>query len=108
MKKKTIHPFFKILIVFFLIYCVLFIMNETGYYEKSVKNRTILTEQKRREFEKNIDDGKTLSIVSYLPQRVDYSNALTKGANYLSNRLGDIVDNNVDSIWAFFKTLFIG
>ena len=108
MKKKPMNPFFKILIVFFTIYCVLFILNETGYYEKSVKNRTIITEQKRIEFEKNIEDGKTLSVVSYLPKRVDYSNALTKSANYLENRLGDIVDNNIDSIWNFFKSLFIG
>ena len=108
MKKKPMHPFFKILIILFMIYSVLFILNETGYYEKSVKNRTIITEQKRIEFEKNIEDGKVVSIVSYLPERQDYSNVLTKSANYLANRLGDIADNNIDGVWNFFKTLFIG
>ena len=108
MKKNRVHPFFKILLILFTFYCVLFILNETGYYEKSIKNRTIITEQKRIEFEKNIEDGKVVSIVSYLPEKEDYSNVLTKSANYLANRLGDIADNHIDGIWDFFKTLFIG
>ena len=77
-------------------------------FVKSVKSRTILTEQKRIEFEKDIEDGKTISIISYLPEKKDYSNILTKSANYLANRLGDIADNNTHSLWKFLKTLFIG
>ena len=108
MNKKKMHPFFKLLIVFLIIYSVLFVLNETGYYEKSIRNRTALTEQKRLEFEKDLEEGKMVSVISYLPEKEDYSNILTRSANYLANRLGDVVDNNVESIFRFLKALFIG
>jgi hypothetical protein len=105
---NKMHPFFKILIVFFGIYVVLFILNETGYYEKSVRSRTTLTEQKRLEFEQDIEEGKVIDVISYLPEKQDYANILTKSANYLAKELGIIVDDRMEDIWHFLKALFIG
>ena len=108
MKKKSMHPFFKVLIVLFAIYSVLYILNETGYYEKSVRNRTIITEQKRLEFEKDIADGKVVDIIDYLPEKEDYGNKITRCANFLANKLGEVVEYNLEDLYKLLKALFIG
>lgn len=108
MNKRTMHPFFKILLVLFTVYVVLFILNETGYYEKTVRNKTIMTEIRKEEFEKDIAEGKALDIISYLPEKEDYANILTKGANFIEKELGIIIDDRLEDFWKFLKTLFIG
>lgn len=105
MKKK--NPFFTLLLILFLIYLGLFIANETGFYDKSVRDKTILTQKKIEDFEKDIKEGKNIDATSYLPKEKDYSNVFTKSANKISNKLGLLVNNKSKNIWQFIKALFI-
>ena len=69
------HNFFKTLfILVFLLFLALFIASKTGYYEKSVKDKTYLTNKKLKEFEKDISEGKNVDAKDYFPKEVDYSN----------------------------------
>lgn len=104
---KKGNLFFKILFIFFIIYVALFIANETGYYEKRVRDKTITTQNQLEQFEKDLADNKELDLIDYFPKEVDYSNVFTKSANNISNKLSVIIDNNADSLWEFIKTLFI-
>lgn len=108
MKKKKTNWFFRILTFFFVIYVFLFVLNKSGYYEKTVRDKALMTEEKIKEFENDVANNNVIDINSYLPETKDYSNSFTKGANFLSDKIGNLLDNNVDSFWKFIKTLFIG
>ena len=85
------HNFFKTLfILVFLLFLALFIASKTGYYEKSVKDKTYLTNKKLKEFEKDISEGKNVDAKDYFPKEVDYSNVFTKSANNISNKIADL------------------
>lgn len=102
------HNFFKTLfILVFLLFLSLFIASKTGYYEKSVKDKTYLTNKKLKEFEKDISEGKNVDAKDYFPKEVDYSNIFTKSANNISNKIGLVVNYKAKNIWDFIKTLFI-
>ena len=102
------HNFFKTLfILVFLLFLALFIASKTGYYEKSVKDKTYLTNKKLKEFEKDISEGKNVDAKDYFPKEVDYSNVFTKSANNISNKIGLVVSYKAKNIWNFIKTLFI-
>ncbi len=102
------HNFLKTLfILVFLLYLALFIAGKTGYYEKSVKDKTYLTNKKLKEFEKDISEGKNVDAKDYLPTEVDYSNVFTKSANNISNKIGLVVNSKAKNVWDFIKTLFI-
>ena len=102
------HNFFKTLfILVFLLFLALFIASKTGYYEKSVKDKTYLTNKKLKEFEKDISAGKNVDAKDYFPKEVDYSNIFTKSANNISNKIGLVVNYKAKNIWDFIKTLFI-
>lgn len=106
-QNKKGNLFFKILFIFFIIYLALFIANETGYYEKRVRDRTIMTQNQLDKFEEDLANNKELDLIDYFPQEEDYSNVFTKTANQIANKLSVIVNNNADSVWDFIKTLFI-
>ena len=102
------HNFFKTLfILVFLLFLALFIASKTGYYEKSVKDKTYLTNKKLKEFEKDISEGKNVDAKDYFPKEVDYSNVFTKSANNISNKIGLVVNDKAKTIRAFIKTLFL-
>ena len=102
------HNFFKkIFILVFLLYLALFMASKTGYYEKSIKDKTYLTNNKIKEFEKDVSEGKNVDAKSYLPKNVDYSNIFTKSANNISNKIGLVVNYKFKNVWDFIKTLFI-
>lgn len=102
------HNFLKTLfILVFLLFLALFIASKTGYYEKSVKDKTYLTNKKLKEFEKDISEGKNVDAKDYFPKEVDYSNVFTKSANNISNKIGLVVNSKAKNVWDFIKTLFI-
>jgi len=108
MKKKKGNWFFRILTFLFIIYVALFISLHTGYYEKTVRDRTLMTEEKIKEFEEDVANNMIVDIKDYLPPEEDYSNFFTKSATTISGTLGNILDNKAENVWDFIKTLFIG
>ena len=107
-KKKQGNWFFRILTLLFILYLALFISRHTGYYEKLVRDKTLMTEEKIKEFEKDVANNTVIDIKDYLPEEEDYSNVFTKGAGAVTKTLGNILDKNVPGIWKFIKSLFIG
>ena len=51
--------YFLIIIIFlFIIFLILYISGEAGYYEYKVHTKTILTEEAIKDFENDISEGK--------------------------------------------------
>ena len=108
MNKKKMHPLLRILVVFFIIYLALFILNETGYYQNTVRDQAILTEKQKEKFEEDIKNGKMLNTSSYLPKKEDYSNGLTKSANFIADELGSLLDDKLANLLHLLKALIAG
>lgn len=106
-KKKT-NIFLKILYFFFIIYLILLLAEKSGYYEKRVSQKTMLTEEKIKQFEEDVASNKVVTIEDYLPEEKDYSNFVTKSANKVSNKIGTLLNTKFDNIFDFIKSLFIG
>lgn len=68
--------------LFLLLVCFSFVISyiiyETGYYEYKLQNRTVLTKEQMEQFEKDVQEGKDVTLNDYLVEtEVDYSNRLT-------------------------------
>ena len=92
MNKKIIYFIFGLIIISFL---SIFLSSKTGYYEYQNNKKTVFTEEKIKEFEKDISDGKNVNIKDYITdESKDYSNKVTD----LGNNVSNIINNSVNTI----------
>ena len=101
MKINPKKVFNTIIFSLFILFVSLYIASETGYYEYENKEKVKLTEEKIKQFEKDIEEGKRVDIKNYLvSNRKNYDNKITK----LGNSLSDFVDYSMmESIEKTFK-----
>ena len=80
----------------------------TGYYEYTMRERTIITNEKIKEFEEDIKNNENIDIKDYFEkEEIDYSNKITnlvynisdnsnklarKAIKYLFKKLGSLVE----------------
>ena len=82
-KNKTIN--FIIIITIFIFICSYFV-SYSGYYEYQLQERTILTNEKIKEFENDIQNNENIDIKEYLNyEEIDYSNKITNIVYTLSD-----------------------
>ena len=71
--------------ILFLIFICIFSSSTSGYYEYSNNKKSIYTEKKIKEFEKDIAEGKNVNIKDYVSDNSkDYSNKITRLGDGLS------------------------
>ncbi len=88
--KKAIYLLFLIL---FIIFICIFSASSSGYYEYSNNKRTVFTEDKIKQFEKDVEKGKNVNIKDYLETNSkDYTNKVTNMGDGLSNLINDSVN----------------
>lgn len=104
--KRKMHPFFKILIVLFLVFIAFYISLESGYYPSRVKKRTMITNGEISGFEESIRQGKEISASGYLEEEKDYSNFATKAANGLTYAVGKLIEEGIKGVNEVVKVLF--
>lgn len=98
-KEKTEKIISKIMRKIFLIlligFTALYISEKSGYYEFEQHNKKVLTEEKIRQFEHDIDSGKEIDINNYI---------VKEDKNYDSNisKLGEKISNFME------KTVVLG
>lgn len=82
MKNKI--PLF-ILILLFSYFLLIFFSTESGYYEYLNNQKATFTEEKIKEFEKDISEGKNVNIKDYLDINTkDYTNNITNVGDKIS------------------------
>ena len=66
-KEKVVNNIMKVLfLVLFLIFLTIYFSQSGGYYEFELHKKTVFTEEKIKQFEKDVADGKDVSIEDYL------------------------------------------
>lgn len=94
--KKTFKTMF---VISFIIYMSLFIMNNTGYYNFSLKKQKELTEEQIKKFENDVKNGVDIDIESYLEvKNVSYQNNTSKLGLTISSGIENIVKNSIYKI----------
>ena len=104
---KSLTKLFILVISF--IFLASYLIASTGYYEYTMQQRTILTNEKIKEFEEDIKNNANIDIKDYLEQEeIDYSNKFTnlvynisdnsnklarKAIKYLFKKLGSLVED---------------
>lgn len=87
--------FYIILSILFIIFLIIFISTNSGYYEYKNNQKTIFTEDKIKEFEKDIKEGKNIKINNYLKDdSKNYSNRLTD----IGDGISELINNSVNFI----------
>ncbi len=106
MKKKN-NWFKKIMIVLIIIFLGLYIASVSGYYEAQVSNKVALTDEAIRDFERDVLEGKTVDINTYIQNEdVDYSNKFTKTGENVAQAIIDIITKCFSGCWDAIKVLF--
>ena len=106
MKINLKKVFNTIVFVLFTVFTCLFLASKTGYYEYQNNNKTTLTEEKIKEFEKDLKEGKKININDYLLNDTkNYDNKITK----LGNTISDIIDysmmDSLEKTFNFFEKI---
>ena len=96
-KNKLFKP---IIIIILIIFISAYYVSNSGYYEYHMQQKTVLTNDKIKEFEEDVKNNKDIDIKNYLEyEEVDYSNKL-------SNLVYDFSNNGVKVSRKIIKTLF--
>ena len=105
-KKEKMHPFFKLMIILFLIFIAFYISLQSGYYPSRVQKRTLLTQESVNRFNSDIKNNQEIIAGSYINDDIDYSNFVTKAGNGLTYSLGKIIEKSIKGVKGTIKILF--
>ena len=105
MNKSLIKLF---ILVIAIVFISAYLIASTGYYEYTMQQRTIITNEKIKEFEEDIKNNENIDIKDYFEkEEIDYSNKFTnliynisdnsnklarKTIKYLFKKLGSLVE----------------
>lgn len=98
MKKESIFKF--ILLCFIICFLVILFAGKTGYYEKKLRDNSILTEEQIKKFEEDLKEGKDVDISNYvINKNKDYTTKLTSDVYSVSLKLEKTIDKIVKFIF---------
>lgn len=104
-EKKKKNIFLRVLLILFIIYFALYIMDNLGYYNIASKNK-IITDEKMKEFEKDIKNGKYVDIKEYVRDETDYKNNYSNFGYHLSMGIDTIINKGFKNIGKVLEKLF--
>ena len=89
MKKNKLLRF--VMIVLFLAYVVSYYIANSSYYEYELQERTVMTNEKIKEFEEDVKNNQNIDIKDYVvSKQVDYSNRISNLVYNFSNNANNI------------------
>ena len=105
-EKEKMHPFFKLLIILFIIFIGFYIALQSGYYPTRIEKKTIITNKEIENFEDVLKSGEKVSVSGYLDDDVNYSNFVTKAGNGLTITMGKVIEEGIKGVSHAMKVLF--
>ena len=104
-EKKKKNIFLKVLLVLFLFYFTLYMMDNFGYYNIASKNK-IITEEKMKEFESDVKNGKSIDIKNYVRDETNYKNTYSNIGYQSSLFIDNTLNKGINKIGKVLKKLF--
>ncbi|MGI6330066.1 MAG: hypothetical protein ACOXZR_04455 [Bacilli bacterium] len=92
----------------FIIFITLYISQATGYYEYQQHKKKVLTEEKIKQFEEDVQKGKKIDIEDYLEvTEYKYCNGISNTGLKLSKVISNYVQKGVDGLLKVLEKMFI-
>ena len=106
-EQKKKKDYFKIIfIILFVIFSCLYFMNIIGYYDIN-RNKAILTEEKIKEFEKDIKNGEYIDLNNYFEEnKKNYNNSFSNISLKISNGIDIFLNKGLKNTLEGLKKLF--
>lgn len=108
-KKFASKIIWKIFIALFVAFLALYLSEATGYYEYEQHQKVVLTNEKIKQFEKDVADGKNIDIENYLETRKNnYQTKISKAGLNISKELGNMIQNGLEATFNFLNQIMEG
>ncbi len=87
-----------VIILLIIVFLGLFLVYKNGYYENSLNNKVILTNEEIEQFESDLKKGE-LSLDSYHKMEIDYTTNTSKMSLKISNKIENIINSSIKFIF---------
>lgn len=104
-KKKKKNWFIMFILILFFIYMGLYVMDNMGYYNIAAKNK-IITDEKLKEFESDVKNGKEIDIKNYVRDTTNYKNAYSNLGYNMSIGIDNVLNKGFKKVGDILKKLF--
>lgn len=95
------------LLILFIIFLIVYLTKESGYYQYKAHNKAILTEENIKKFEKDVEEGKNVTINDYvISDYVDYSNSITDLGYNIGKFTENIMNKGIKKTLKILSALF--
>ncbi len=95
------------LLILFIIFLIVYLTKESGYYQYKAHNKAILTEENIKRFEKDVEEGKNVTINDYVvSDYVDYSNSITDLGYNIGKFTENIMNKGIKKTLKILSALF--
>lgn len=105
--KKTITKiFWKFFLMLLIGFTAIYISEATGYYEFEQHNKKVLTEEKIKQFEQDIENGKNIDINNYVvTNEQNYESKLSKAGDKISKEIENFVVDGLNNTFKFLNNV---
>lgn len=98
--------FWTIMLIFFIIFITIFLASSSGYYEYENKNKKVLTEEKMKEFEEDVANGRSVDLKNYFEDNTkNYENKVTNIGNSISNTISTSILKGLEKSFKLIEKL---
>ena len=99
MIKMNKNSFLKfIFVVIFIIFVIAYVIGISGYYEYDLANKKVLTEEKMKEFEKDVENNENIDLNDYVVDtHKDYTNKFTRSVTKASFTLNKYLKKTIEN-----------
>jgi hypothetical protein len=105
-KKIASKIFWKFFLMLLIGFTALYISEATGYYEFEQYNKKILTEEKIKQFEEDVSNGKNIDINDYvISNETNYESKISKIGNKISKKVEKTVSGGLETTFNFLNNM---
>lgn len=105
-KKIITKIFWKFFLVLLIGFTAIYISEATGYYEFEQHNKKVLTEEKIKQFEEDVANGKNIDINDYVvTNEQNYETKLSKFGDKMSNKVEKFVVDGLNNTFKFLNNV---
>lgn len=106
MKIKPKKIFNTIIFSLFILFISLYVAASNGYYEYKNMEKMQLTNEKMKQFENDLKEGKRVDIKDYFKEdNKIYDNKITKIGNTVSNFIDNSVMKGIEKTFGYFEKM---
>lgn len=91
---------FKLLVIILIVsFLGLYFAYSNGYYERSLNNKVLLTNEKIEQFEKDLKNNKNISLNDYIKEEKSYATKTSNMSLKISTKLENILTGGIKFIF---------